>query len=113
MALGRLGAFEALAGIAAPLDRCLFWAVTLVLGYYLGYAHDAAMPQVSIIDLLSGERHAPEPSHRVSLVPDLLHQRMGFAANDAREWASIYQRECLRRFEPDPPTPSSVPTLYN
>lgn len=112
MALGRLGAFETLSGIDAPLDRCLFWAVTLVLGY-LGYALDAAMPQVSIIDLLSGERHAPVPSHRVSLVPDLLRQRMGFAANDAREWASIYQRECLRRFEPDPPTPSSAPTLYN
>lgn len=100
--LGNLGAFEALSHLEASQSRKMFWAVTLLLGY-LGYLENTAMPQATIMGLLSEAWQKNEWAGRLALIPDLLQSRMGFAASEAAAFAEIYQRECLGRLEQESP----------
>jgi HEAT repeat protein len=101
--LGQLGDFEALEDLQdLPASRKFLWAVTLVMGY-LGYLTMAIIPQNTIIEQLMATSKRDEPAGCFALIPDLLHEKMGFSPEEAATFSLSYQQAYLNRWEQDAP----------
>ena len=83
-----------------PSRRALLWAVTLVLGY-LGYLQNSTIIQNSIMELPMDGATQNDQTGRFALVPDLLHERLGFSQQEATAFSASCQREYLNRWEMD------------